>query len=133
MKVFTDAEKEQLQAKIQDEQERQRVLGESIQIEKEMEAKRSKGIISTVFSYKYGVLVVIFFLIVLDLHLLLPLRNYDSHTFLAPVITLMLLFNHIAYQFTKRGWLSRAMKTVAWIWMLFVVGYLFWLFKTGIV
>ena len=45
MKTFTDAEKEQLQAKIKDEQERQQVLRESIQIEKEKESKRSKGII----------------------------------------------------------------------------------------
>ena len=35
MRVFTDAEKQQLQAKIEDEQKRQRVLREGIQIEKE--------------------------------------------------------------------------------------------------
>ena len=131
MRVFTDAEKQQLQAKIEDEQERQRVLKEIAQIENEKESQRSKGVISTAFSYKYGFLVFILLLIVLDIHLLLPLRHYDPHSFLALVVTLMLLFNHIAYQFTKRGWLSRVMKTVAWIWMLFVVGCLFWLFKTG--
>ena len=48
MKTFTDTEKQQLQAKIQDEQERQQVLKENIQIEKE--SKRSRGIISTVLS-----------------------------------------------------------------------------------
>lgn len=132
MRVFTDAEKEQLQAKIEDEQERQRVLKESIQIEKEKEAKRSKGIISTVISYKYGMLVIIFFLIVLNIHLLLPPRNYDSHTFLAPVVTLMLLFNHIAYQFTKRGWLSRVMKMITWIWTVFGFTYVLWVFIAGL-
>ena len=37
MRVFTDAEKQQLQTKIEDEQERQRILREGIQIEKEKE------------------------------------------------------------------------------------------------
>ena len=85
MRVFTDAEKEQLQAKIEDEQERQRVLKESIQIEKEKESKRGKGIISTVLSYKYGMLGFILFLIILNIRLLLPRQNYDSHTYLIKI------------------------------------------------
>ena len=132
MRVFTDAEKEQLQAKIEDEQERQRILRENIQIEKEKESRRSRGIISTLFSHKYGMLVIIFFLIVLNIHLLLPPRNYDSDIFLSPVVTLMLLFNHIAYQFTKRGWLSRVMKTIAWIWIVFGFIYVLWVFMAGL-
>ena len=133
MRVFTDAEKEQLQTKIEDEQERQRTLRESIQIEKEKESKRSRGIISTVLSVKYSFLIFILLLIVLDIYLLLPLRHYDSHSFIAPVVTLMLLFNHIAWHFTKRGWPSHVMKTIAWVWMIFGCAYLFWLFKTGAV
>ena len=128
MRVFTDTEKQQLQAKIKDEQERQRVLRESIQIEKEKESKRMKGIISTALSYKYSMLGFILFLIVLNIFLLLPLRNYDSHTYLVPIITLALLFNHIAYQFTKKGWLSRVMKTVMWVWLVFVWAYILWIF-----
>ena len=128
MRTFTDAEKQQLQAKIKDEQKRQRVLRESIQIEKEKESKRMKGIISTALSYKYSMLGFILFLIVLNIFLLLPLRNYDSHTYLVPLITLALLFNHIAYQFTKKGWLSRVMKTVVWIWLVFVWAYILWIF-----
>ena len=131
MRVFTDAEKQQLQAKIKDEQERQRVLKEIAQIEKEKEAKRRKGIISTALSYKYGFLGLILCLLILDVILLFSLQSYDYHTYLGPMVLLVLLFNHIAWHFTKKGWLSRVMKTVAWIWMLFVVGYLFWLFKTG--
>ena len=50
MRVFTDAEKQQLQAKIKDEEERQRVLKEIAQIENEKEAKRRQGIISTALS-----------------------------------------------------------------------------------
>ena len=130
MRIFTDAEKEQLQAKIEDEQERQQVLKENIQIEKEKESKRSRGIISTVLSYKYSMLGFILFLMALNLFLLLPRQNYDYHTYLTPMVTLMLLFNHIAYQFTKRGWPSHVMKTISWIWMAFVFAYLFWIFRT---
>ena len=133
MRIFTDAEKEQLQTKIEDEQERQRVLREIIQIEKEKESKRGKGIISTALSYKYSMLGFILFLIALNIFLLLPRQNYDYHTYLAPMVTLMLLFNHIAWNFTKRGRLSRVMKTIAWIWMAFAVAYLFWFFKTGVI
>lgn len=130
MRVFTDAEKQQLQTKIEDEQERQQALKESIQIEKEKEAKMSKDIISMAFSFKYGFLVFIFLLIVLNIYLLLPLRNYDSYTLVNPIVTLMLLFNHIAWHFTKKGWPSRVMKTIAWIWLIFGCAYLFWIFRT---
>ncbi len=131
MKVFTDAEKQQLQAKIKDEQERQRALRESIQIAKEKESKRSKGIISTVLSFKYGLLAIIICLLVWNVATLLKWRNFGYDQYLNFAVALMLLFNHIAWHFTKKGRPSRVMKTVAWIWLLFVVGYLFWLFKTG--
>ena len=132
MRVFTDAEKQQLQAKIEDEQERQRALRESIQIEKEKESKRSKGIISTVLSVKYGFLLVILCMLALSVRSMLPFGwRSNPSGYLSFMIVLGVLFSHIAWHFTKKGWLSRVMKTVAWIWMLFVVGYLFWLFKTG--
>ena len=130
MRVFTDAEKQQLQAKIEDEQERQRVLREIIQIEKEKEAKRSRGIISTVVSYKYGFLVLILFLVVWSADPLMKWQNFDRFQFSSIVVPLMLLFSHIAYQFTKKGWLSRVMKTIAWIWIVFGCTYLFWILRT---
>ena len=116
MKVFTDAEKQKLQTKIEDEQERQQALKESIQIEKERESKRSRGIISTAFSFKYGFLVLIIGLLVWDVTILLERRNFDHYQYGNLVVVLMLLFNHIAYQLTKRGWLSRVMKIIAWTW-----------------
>ena len=128
MRVFTDGEKQQLQSKIEDQQERQRVLRESLQIEKEKESKRGKGIISTAFSYKYGMLVVIFFVIVLSIHLLLPLRNNDPDDYSGIILGLALLFNHIAYQLTKKGWFNRVMKVVAWTWIVFVWAYILWIF-----
>lgn len=134
MKTFTDAEKEQLQAKIQDEQERQQVLRESIQIEKEKESKRRRDIISTVLSVKYGFLLVILCVLALQLKVLLHFGwQIDSPVNLSFMAMLGVLFNHIAWHFTKKGWPSRVMKTVVCIWMLFVLAYLFWFFKAGVV
>ena len=132
MRVFTDDEKEQLQAKIKDEQERQRVLKEIAQTESEKESKRRRGIISRALSYKYVMLGFLLFIFIGSL-IVLPPQSYNYHSYLAPITLLMVLFNHIAWNFTKRGRLSRVMKTIAWIWMAFVVVYLFWFFKTGAV
>ena len=132
MRIFTDAEKEQLQAKIEDEQERQQVLKENIQTEKEKESKRSRGIISTVLSVKYGFLLVILCMLALSVRAMLPFDWQSNPSgYLSFMVALGLLFNHIAFHFTKKGRFSRVMKTVAWTWMLFVVGYLLWLFKIG--
>ena len=114
MRVFTDAEKQQLQAKIKDEEERQRVLKEIAQIENEKESKRRRDIISTAFSFKYVMLVFIICLLVWNVALLLKRRNFSYDQYLNLVVALMLLFNHIAYYFTQRGWLSRVMKTIGW-------------------
>jgi hypothetical protein len=131
MKTFTDAEKQQLQAKIKDEEERQRVLKEIAQIEKEKEAKRRQGIISTVLSHKYGFLAIIICLLIWNVVSLSKWRNFDYDQYGNLMIGLALLFNHIAFHFTKKGRLSRIMKTIAWIWIVFVFAYLFWFFKTG--
>ena len=130
MRVFTEAEKQQLQAKIKDEQERQRVLRESLQIAKEKESQRRRGIVSTVLSYKYVMLGFLLFVLIGYL-IVLPPQSYNYHSYLGPITLLMVLFNHIAWNFTKRGWLSRVMKTIAWIWIVFVCVYLFWFFKVG--
>ena len=130
MKVFTDAEKQQLQAKIEDEQERQRALREIAQIESDKESKRSRDIISTAFSFKYGTLGFILFMLIGYAILLPPWQNYDYHIYLGHIVLLMVLFNHIALHFTKKGWLSHVMKTISWIWMAFVFAYLFWIFRT---
>ena len=130
MKIFTDAEKQQLQAKIKDEQERQRVLKEIAQTESEKESNRRRGIISTALSYKYVMLGFLLFVLI-GYVILLPPQNYSYHNYLGPITLLMVIFNHIAWNFTKKGRLSRVMKTIAWIWIVFVCVYLFWFFKTG--
>ncbi len=131
MKTFTDAEKQQLQAKITDEQERQRVLKEIAQTEREKESNRRRGIISTALSYKYVMLGFLLFVLIGYVILLPPWQNYSYHNYLGPITLLMVIFNHIAWNFTKKGRLSRVMKTIAWIWIVFVCVYLFWFFKTG--
>ncbi len=131
MRGFTDAEKQQLQAKIKDERERQRVLREIVQIENEKESKRMRGVISTALSFKYGFLVLIICLLVWDVASLLKWRYFDYGQYPGLMIGLVLLFNHVALHFTKRGWSSRVMKTIAWIWAVFVCIYLFWFFKAG--
>jgi len=42
------------------------------------------------------------------------------------VVALMLLFNHIAFNFTMTGWKNRVMKTVAFIWIAFGLVYILW-------
>ena len=49
------------------------------------------------------------------------------------MIALGLLFNHIALYFTKKGWPSRVMKTIACFWIVFVFAYLFSFFKTQVI
>ena len=117
MGTFTDTEKQQLQAKIKDEQERQRVLRKIAQVENEKESKRRKGVLSTALSFKYGFLGLILCLLVLDVIILLFFgwRNIPP-TYFDFMIALGLLFNHIALYFTKKGWLSRMMKMIACLW-----------------
>lgn len=87
-----------------------------------------KGIISTAFSVKYGFLVLIICLLIWNIASLLKWRNFDYDQYGNLMIALALLFNHLAYQFTKKGWSSRVMKTIAWTWAVFTFAYVFWIF-----
>ena len=42
------------------------------------------------------------------------------------VVVLLLLFNHIAFQYTKTGWPSKVMKTIAFSWLAFGMIYIAW-------
>ena len=77
--------------------------------------------------FKYGFLVLIICLLVRNIATLLEWRNSSYNQYGNLIIALALLFNHIAYNFTKKGWLSRVMKTIAWIWLGVVWAYLFWI------
>jgi hypothetical protein len=43
--------------------------------------------------------------------------RYDQTTFFILIISLGLLFNHVAHLYAKTGWPSRVMKGLVWVWM----------------
>ena len=88
-----------------------------------LEAKRMKDII-----FRYGLLVLFICLLIRSVTFLLERRNFGYDQYGNLMVVLMLLFNHIAFFVTKRGWLSHVMKTVAWIWLVFGFAYIFWIF-----
>ena len=113
MRQFTQAEKQQLQTKIDDQERKQRIVGKIIRNNKEA---KSTGPIDAV--WKYGFLVIILCLLGLNIFIHLYSQRYSSNqhiTVLNLVIVLMLLVNHIAFHFTKRGWLNPVLKTIAGI------------------
>lgn len=132
MRELTHAEKQQLAGKIKNEQERQQGLRETNpDLPESFEKATAKtGLLRKILPNalrKYGMLGFILCLLVLSvLHLsvlhLIKDRDiaYDEYGILFWV--LMLLFNHIAYNFMKTGWKGRLMKTVAWTWM--ILGFL---------
>ena len=133
MKQLTDTEKQQLDAKIKEEQKRQQALRESNpDLPESFEAASAKtGIIRKFASrrlWKYGFLGIVLCLLAFSVMNLLRSRNFDYDQYGGPVIALILLFNHIAYDFTTEGWKSIVMKTIAWVWIAFGLVYFFWIF-----
>ena len=134
MKQLTDAEKQELETKIQKEKERQQALRESNpDLPESFEEASAKTGIFRKFApkrlWKYGFLVVILCLLVLSGIDLVRSRNFGYDQYGGPVIGLILLFNHIAYYFTTDGWKSIVMKTVAWVWIAFGLVYILWIFR----
>lgn len=123
MKQLTYAEKQQLAAKIKEERERQRVLRMNPNT---VAASPEVDFIFNHF-WKYGMLAIILYLLGYNVMYLLKRQDvaYDEYGTLA--IVLGLLFNHIAYNFTKTGWKNRAMRAVAWMWLILVFAYIFWM------
>ena len=132
MKHLTDAEKQQLDAKIKEEQKRQQALRESnpdLPESFKVASAETQGMKRFVPKslWKYGLLVVILCLLVFNGILFFQGRDSGSAKVfnLNLMIALMLLFNHIAFSFTKTGWKSRVMKIVAWVWMILVFVYIY--------
>ena len=128
MKQLTDLEKQELERKIKDEQKRQQTLRETNPDLPETFERTSVGIAFTLSPFwKYGFLVVIFCLLAFNVVLFFKGRNSDSAKGfnLNLMVALMLLFNHIAYYFTTKGWKSWLMKTVAWVWIVLVFVYMY--------
>ena len=123
MRQLTDAEKQQLAGKIKNEQERQQGLRETNpDLPESFEKAAAKtGLLRKIVPSalrKYGMLGFILCLLVLSVLNLIKYRGFAYDEYGTLVVCLMLLFNHVAYNFTKAGWKHRVMKTVAWTWMI---------------
>jgi len=123
VKQLTDTEKQEFESKIKDERERQRNL--------RMNPNRPAVSTEVEFTFnllwKYGFLALILCLLVFNVMHLLKWRNFGYDQYGNLMIALMLLFNHIACFLTTKGWKSVVMKTVAWVWLVLIFVYLFFL------
>jgi len=134
VKQLTDAEKQELETKIQKEKERQQALRETNpDLPETFEEASAKTGIFRKFAlrrlWKYGFLVIVFGLLAFSVINLIGSRDFGYDQYGGLVIGLVLLFNHIAYYFTTKGWKSVVMKTVAWVWIAFGLVYILWLFR----
>ena len=136
MKQLTDAEKQELETKIQKEKERQQALREANPDLPESFEKASAetGLIRRFridYLWKYGMLAIILCLLAFNVFQLFKWKNFGSNEYLNVnlVIALMLLLNHVAISFTKTGRKSRVMKIVAGIWAVLGLVYIFWVFR----
>lgn len=136
MRQLTHAEKKQLEGKIDKFQKRQQTLREmNPDLPKTLEAVSAEmGSLQRSrlnYFWKYGMFGIILCLLTFNVFQLLRWKNFGSNDYLNVnlVVTLMLLFNHIAIFFTKAGWISRMMKIVAGIWAVLGLVYIFWVFR----
>ena len=67
--------------------------------------------------WKHAFLWFLLCLVALNVVMAVRLGRYDQTAFFNLVIALGLLFNHVAFQYTKTGWPSTVMKGLAWVWM----------------
>ncbi|RKU20962.1 hypothetical protein C6500_07425 [Candidatus Poribacteria bacterium] len=118
MKQLTYAQRQQLEVKIEEEKERQRA--------RRMNPHTPVTSSKTDHLHKYGMLALILCLLVFAVMHPLKYRDFAYDEYGNLMVALMLLFNHIAYNFTKTGWKNRVMKTVARIWVALGFVYIFW-------
>ena len=134
MRQLTDAEKKQLEGKIDKFQKRQQTLREmNPDLPKTLEAALAETGGGQKFGlnyfWKYGMLAIILCLLAFNVFQLLRWRGSNDYLNVNLVVALMLLFNHIAIFFTKTGWISRVMKIAAGIWAVLGLVYIFWVFR----
>ena len=123
MRELTHAEKQQLAAKVKEETERQRM------IRMNPNTPAASPEVDFIFNhlYKYGMLAIILYLLVINVMHLLKWHDFAYDEYGNLVVALMLLFNHIAHNFTKTGWKNRVMRAVAWMWLVLGFVYIFWI------
>ena len=132
MKQLTDTEKQKLAAKIKDEQKRQQTLREmNPDLPESFEATSAKTRIVRRIAlrhlWKYIFLGIILCLLAFNVYKFLMWRDFFSNKIinLNVLIALTLLFNHIAFNFTKTGRKSHVMKMVALAWIVVVSIYIY--------
>ena len=132
MKQLTDTEKQKLAAKIKDEQKRQQTLREmNPDLPETFKAASAKTRIVRRIAlrhlWKYIFLGIILCLLAFNVYKFLMWRDFFSNEIinLNVLIALTLLFNHIAFNFTKTGRTSRVMKMVALAWIVVVSIYIY--------
>ena len=121
MRQFTEAEKLQLQAKIEDKEQHSQTPGK-------LDGKNDGPLQGESRARRDGTLEIILFLTALSVILLLWSWDDIGFNFIPFMGALMLLFNHIAFCTTKQGRIHRLMKTVARVWIVLVGGCLIWAF-----
>jgi len=78
-------------------------------------------------AYSYGFLAVILALLAVDIYWRLNLPPfYHGARNLGCVVALMLLFNHLAYQFRWPSQATIALRLLAWGWLVFGFFYIFY-------
>lgn len=122
MKQLTYVERQHLEVKIEEERERQRAR----RMNPHTPATSPKADRFHKCFHKYGMLALILCLLVFAVMNLLKYRDFAYDEYGNLMVALMLLFNHIAYNFTKTGWKNRVMRAVAWTWMVLGFVYIFW-------
>ena len=132
MKQLTDTEKQKLAAKIKDEQKRQQTLRErNPDLPETFEAVSAKTRIVRRIAlrhlWKYIFLGIILCLLAFNVYKFLMWRDFFSNEIinLNVLIALTLLFNHIAFNFTKTDRKSHVMKMVALAWIVVVSVYIY--------
>jgi hypothetical protein len=77
-------------------------------------------------AYQYGMLLVILGLFAWNIHFRLGLPpGYGGEPYSGFVVVLMLLFNHLAYQFKWPRYVTATLRVLAWSWIAFGFFYLF--------
>jgi hypothetical protein len=77
---------------------------------------------------RYGMLALILVLLAWNIHLFVTLTpGYSGDPYMNGVVVLMLLFNHVAYQFKWPHSATAALRILAWIWLALGLFYIFYL------
>ena len=78
--------------------------------------------------YTYGMLIIFVVLFAWDIEYLLTLPSFYPHDpYEGLFLTLMLLFNHLAYQFRWPALIMASLRILAWSWIFITLFYVFFL------